>query len=153
MEEDPDRDKGQWPDVVLIDGGKGQMSAVKAALEELGVEDVNLVAIAKGPHHGREGARFSTFPMGARRCCRSIHPCCSSCSGCATKCTALPSAPTAKTQPRHHRQSAGRDPRHRPGAQAGAAAAFRHRKPGARRRAGGSDARAGRFRGRGAQRV
>jgi excinuclease ABC subunit C len=64
LEEDPDRDKGQWPDLVLIDGGKGQMSAVKAALEELGVEDVPLIAVAKGPDHGREGREVFHFPDG-----------------------------------------------------------------------------------------
>ncbi|RVU06419.1 excinuclease ABC subunit UvrC [Novosphingobium umbonatum] len=66
-EEDPDRDKGLWPDLVLIDGGKGQMSAVKAALEEIGVEDVNLVAIAKGPHHGRDGREVFHFPDGREK--------------------------------------------------------------------------------------
>jgi excinuclease ABC subunit C len=56
LEEDPDRDKGQWPDLVLIDGGKGQMSAVKGMLEAMGIEDVALVGVAKGPdrHAGRE---------------------------------------------------------------------------------------------------
>ena len=67
VEEDPDRDKGLWPDLVLIDGGKGQMSAVKAALEEIGVEDVNLVAIAKGPHHGRDGREVFHFPDGREK--------------------------------------------------------------------------------------
>ena len=46
-----------WPDVVLIDGGKGQLSAVKESLEELGaLERTTLVAIAKGPDRnaGRE---------------------------------------------------------------------------------------------------
>lgn len=45
-----------WPDLVLIDGGAGQLSAARAVLEELGVDDVPLVAIAKGPDRdaGRE---------------------------------------------------------------------------------------------------
>ena len=55
QDEDPDRDAGDWPDLVLIDGGRGQLNAVKDALEELGIEDVCLVGIAKGPHHGRDG--------------------------------------------------------------------------------------------------
>lgn len=55
QDEDPDRDKGDWPDLVLVDGGKGQLSAAMDALEELGIEDVPLVGVAKGPHHGREG--------------------------------------------------------------------------------------------------
>jgi excinuclease ABC subunit C len=64
QEDDPDHDSGQWPDLVLIDGGKGQMSSVKAALEEIGVDDVPLIAIAKGPHHGRDGREVFHFPDG-----------------------------------------------------------------------------------------
>ncbi len=63
QDEDPDRES-DWPDLVLIDGGKGQMSAVKAALEEIGVEDVPLIAVAKGPDHGREGREVFHFPDG-----------------------------------------------------------------------------------------
>jgi excinuclease ABC subunit C len=60
QDEDPDRDKGDWPDLVLIDGGKGQMSTVKAALEEIGVEDVALIGVSKGPDRnaGRETFHF-----------------------------------------------------------------------------------------------
>jgi len=45
-----------WPDIVLIDGGAGQLSAVRSVLDTLGVMDVKLVAIAKGPDRdaGRE---------------------------------------------------------------------------------------------------
>ncbi|MET0372166.1 MAG: excinuclease ABC subunit UvrC [Sphingobium sp.] len=53
--EDPDRDGGEWPDLVLIDGGKGQLSAARTMLEDMGIEDVCMIGIAKGPHHGREG--------------------------------------------------------------------------------------------------
>jgi excinuclease ABC subunit C len=53
--EDPDRDGGEWPDLVLIDGGKGQLNAAKAVLEDIGLEDVCMIGVAKGPHHGREG--------------------------------------------------------------------------------------------------
>jgi len=53
--EDPDRESGNWPDLCLIDGGKGQVSAVMSALAELGV-DVPIVGVAKGPDRnaGRE---------------------------------------------------------------------------------------------------
>ena len=37
-----------WPDLVLIDGGKGQLDAARTALEEVGVTDVPLVGVAKG---------------------------------------------------------------------------------------------------------
>jgi len=45
-----------WPDLVLIDGGAGQLSAARDVLADLGVQDVKLVAIAKGPDRdaGRE---------------------------------------------------------------------------------------------------
>jgi excinuclease ABC subunit C len=64
QEEDPDRSKGDWPDLVLIDGGKGQVSAVRAALQEIGVKDVPFIGIAKGPDHGREGREIFHFPDG-----------------------------------------------------------------------------------------
>ncbi|HNJ47541.1 MAG TPA: excinuclease ABC subunit UvrC [Novosphingobium sp.] len=67
QDEDPDRDSGMWPDLVLIDGGKGQMSAARDTLEELGIEDVPLIAIAKGPHHGREGREVFHFPDGREK--------------------------------------------------------------------------------------
>ncbi|WP_434783320.1 excinuclease ABC subunit UvrC [Gimibacter soli] len=56
LKEDENRERGMWPDVVLIDGGKGQLSSVVETLEELGVSDVALVAISKGPDRnaGRE---------------------------------------------------------------------------------------------------
>ena len=67
--EDPDRTRGEWPDMLLIDGGKGQLSAVQEVMEELGVHDVPLVSVAKGPDRnaGREifhlpGGREVTFP-------------------------------------------------------------------------------------------
>ena len=60
LEDDPDRERGHWPDLVLIDGGKGQMSAVKGVLDELGVEDVPLIGVSKGPDRnaGRETFHF-----------------------------------------------------------------------------------------------
>ena len=62
--EDPDRKEGEWPDLLLIDGGKGQLSAVMAIMEEAGVSDVPVVGVAKGPHHGREGREVFHFPGG-----------------------------------------------------------------------------------------
>ena len=54
--EDPDRTSGEWPDLLLIDGGNGQVSAVCRVLQEAGVEDVPVVGISKGPDRnaGRE---------------------------------------------------------------------------------------------------
>ena len=64
LDEAPDRDGETWPDLVLVDGGRGQLNAVKAVMEDLGIEDVCLVGVAKGPHHGREG-REVTLPVNA----------------------------------------------------------------------------------------
>jgi len=48
--EDPERTSGQWPDLVLIDGGKGQLSVTLEVFAELGISDVCVCAIAKGPN-------------------------------------------------------------------------------------------------------
>ncbi|MGV3482038.1 MAG: excinuclease ABC subunit UvrC [Sphingobium sp.] len=70
--EDPDREGKEWPDLVLIDGGKGQVSAVKAILDELGIEDVPFIGVSKGPDRnaGRETFHFPdgrefTLPVNA----------------------------------------------------------------------------------------
>ncbi len=56
LKEDPGREGDAWPDLVLIDGGAGQLSAAREILAELGVDDIPLVAMAKGPDRdaGRE---------------------------------------------------------------------------------------------------
>ncbi|SFR79354.1 excinuclease ABC subunit UvrC [Sphingomonas jatrophae] len=68
--EDPDRTSGEWPDLLLIDGGKGQVSAVYKVMEEMGVHDIPVVGISKGPDRnaGREhfhmpDGRESMLPM------------------------------------------------------------------------------------------
>ncbi|MGI8931693.1 MAG: excinuclease ABC subunit UvrC [Sphingomicrobium sp.] len=70
--EDPDRSSGEWPGLLLIDGGKGQLSAVCEILENAGVHDIPVVGVAKGPDRnaGREtfhmpGGREVTFPPNA----------------------------------------------------------------------------------------
>jgi excinuclease ABC subunit C len=54
--EDTTDDLPDWPDLVLIDGGKGQLSAAQAVLDALGITNVTLVGVAKGPDRdaGRE---------------------------------------------------------------------------------------------------
>ncbi|CCQ74861.1 excinuclease ABC subunit UvrC [Magnetospira sp. QH-2] len=56
LKEDPDRQSGQWPDLVLIDGGKGQLGIATEVFADLGIEDLPLVAVSKGPDRnaGRE---------------------------------------------------------------------------------------------------
>ncbi len=48
LKEDPDRETEAWPDLLLIDGGAGQVSAVYGIMEELGVEDIAMIGVAKG---------------------------------------------------------------------------------------------------------
>ena len=48
LKEDPERQTGTWPDLLLIDGGAGQVSAVREIMTELGVGDVPMVGVAKG---------------------------------------------------------------------------------------------------------
>ncbi|MEO1796338.1 MAG: excinuclease ABC subunit UvrC [Pseudomonadota bacterium] len=48
LKEDPDRETEMWPDLLLIDGGQGQVSAVHEIMTELGVADITMVGVAKG---------------------------------------------------------------------------------------------------------
>lgn len=48
QKDDPDRSKGLWPDLMLIDGGAGQISAVAEIMAEQGVDDLPFVGVAKG---------------------------------------------------------------------------------------------------------
>jgi excinuclease ABC subunit C len=54
-----------WPDIVLIDGGAGQLSATRSVLDELGVDDVKLIAIAKGVDRDAGREWFHTDGMAA----------------------------------------------------------------------------------------
>jgi excinuclease ABC subunit C len=74
----------QWPDLVIIDGGRGQLNAVREIFEGLGLTQVSLMAVAKA----------RTAMPGGRPCsCRTAKPsssnrairCCISSSGCATR--------------------------------------------------------------------
>jgi excinuclease ABC subunit C len=56
LAENPARDDANWPDLLLIDGGAGQLSATAGVMADLGLSDIPIVAIAKGPDRdaGRE---------------------------------------------------------------------------------------------------
>ncbi|HEU4825077.1 MAG TPA: excinuclease ABC subunit UvrC [Dongiaceae bacterium] len=58
IREDPERQGGTWPDLVLIDGGLGQLSAALDVFRELGLDDVPVAAIAKGPDRNAGRERF-----------------------------------------------------------------------------------------------
>ena len=140
-----------WPDLVLLDGGKGQMSSVRNTLEEMGIENVPLIAIAKGPHHGREGREVFHFPDGREKTLPVNSPLLFYLQNPARRGPPLchRRAPR-QAQPRHHRFAAGRDPGHRPVTQARAAAPFRDGRKSPRRRARRSEARTRYQRQRGA---
>jgi excinuclease ABC subunit C len=55
-------DDQPWPDLVLIDGGKGQLNAAQETLAALGVTDIPIVAIAKG--RDRDAGRETFFIAG-----------------------------------------------------------------------------------------
>ena len=57
-----DEDESPWPDVVLIDGGRGQLTAAHETLTGLGISDVPLIAIAKGPE--RDAGQETFFMPG-----------------------------------------------------------------------------------------
>jgi len=58
LKEDPERERGMWPDLVLIDGGQGQLTAAQEVIGELGIADLAIAAIAKGPDRNAGRERF-----------------------------------------------------------------------------------------------
>lgn len=58
LRENPERDEEHWPDLVLIDGGQGQLDVARQVLTELGLEDIAVVGIAKGPDRDAGRERF-----------------------------------------------------------------------------------------------
>jgi excinuclease ABC subunit C len=58
LKETPDRAEESWPDLVLIDGGQGQLEAARGVLAELGLDDIPVVGIAKGPDRDAGRERF-----------------------------------------------------------------------------------------------
>jgi excinuclease ABC subunit C len=58
VKEDPERKQGTWPDLVLIDGGAGQLASAEQVLRELGIDDLAIAGIAKGPDRNAGRERF-----------------------------------------------------------------------------------------------
>jgi len=65
LKEDPQRQSDTWPDLLLIDGGAGQVSAVREIMDDLGVQDVAMVGVAKGVDrdHGKEEFHVTGKPV------------------------------------------------------------------------------------------
>ncbi len=58
LKEDPDRTAGVWPDLILVDGGQGQLTVACEVFDELGIDDVTVVGVAKGPDRDAGRERF-----------------------------------------------------------------------------------------------
>ena len=56
LKDDPNRDKALWPNLLLIDGGAGQVSAVAEIMNDFGIHDLPMIGVAKGVDrdHGKE---------------------------------------------------------------------------------------------------
>ncbi len=61
LKENPDREGEAWPDLLLIDGGAGQVSAVHEILADLGVEDIAMLGVAKGEDRDAGKEEFHRF--------------------------------------------------------------------------------------------
>ena len=82
------------PDLILIDGGKGQFEAARQTLAELGVEGVEIIGIAKGPD--RDAGRETFFAEGREAFKLLPRDPALYFSGCATKHIVSPSARIAR---------------------------------------------------------
>jgi len=60
IKEDPEREQGTWPDLVLVDGGRGQLSSALEVMAELGIDDVMVVGVSKGPDRNAGLETFHT---------------------------------------------------------------------------------------------
>ncbi len=58
LKENPERNEEHWPDLLLIDGGLGQLEVARQVLTELGLDDIAIVGIAKGPDRDAGRERF-----------------------------------------------------------------------------------------------
>ena len=64
LKEDPDRKSDMWPDLLLIDGGAGQVSVVASIMAEMGVDDIAMIGVAKG--EDRDAGKEEFHRPGAR---------------------------------------------------------------------------------------
>jgi excinuclease ABC subunit C len=70
LKEDPDRKSDAWPDLLIIDGGAGQISAVAEIMGDLGVDDVPFIGVAKGVDRDagkEEFHRYGARPFALKR--------------------------------------------------------------------------------------
>ena len=96
LKEDPDRESEAWPDLLLIDGGAGQVSAVRQIMDETGRRGHPDGRRRQGHRpRRRQGGVPPHRRVGPWRCATTTR-CSISSSACATRRTASPSARTAQ---------------------------------------------------------
>jgi excinuclease ABC subunit C len=100
--EHPDSKEWAVPDVLLIDGGAGQLAQARAVLDDLGVQGVMLVGVAKGEER-RAGHEALVMPDGSELRPGAGSAALHSSSRCATKRTVSRSPGTVADVPRHAR--------------------------------------------------
>ncbi len=50
IEEDPEKNSLLWPDLIIVDGGQGQLSAAKEILDNFGLDEISVISVSKGPN-------------------------------------------------------------------------------------------------------
>ena len=124
IDEDPDKSSGLWPDLVLIDGGAGQLNKVAQVCRNSVCRMFAWSASPKAPT-ATPGANNSSCRGVNRFNLRPTTPFCITCNACATRRIALPLAPIAHARQGYRRVAPGRHPRHRRHAQTRFTAPFR----------------------------
>lgn len=54
LEEDPEKNSMLWPDLIIVDGGKGQLTAAKEILENFGLDEISVISVSKGPNRDQD---------------------------------------------------------------------------------------------------
>ena len=103
LKEDPERESGTWPDLVLIDGGIGQLNAAREVLAEIGVPRHAAGRRRQGAGPRRRARMVPPAPAATPSSSRRAIRCSTTCNGCGTRRTASPSPPTAPAAPRRSR--------------------------------------------------
>ena len=54
LEEDPEKNSMLWPDLIIVDGGQGQLTAAKEILENFGLDEISVISVSKGPNRDQD---------------------------------------------------------------------------------------------------
>ncbi len=99
LKEDPEREQGNWPDLVLIDGGQGQLNIAQGVVDESGSTMSRSSASPRGRTATPATSAFSC-PVARRSCSIPATRFCTFCSACATRRIVSRSALTAPGGPK-----------------------------------------------------